>query len=97
MLETNFVGDRFEMLMIEVMNIQKVFQHLNLITDIQKLAQTVSRQPVTRLRNINSTNQASDTMRLFDQNKDFAADFNFVREHKLQPRFAKNVPQPLLR
>ena len=67
------------------------------MTDIQKLAQTVSRQPVTHLRNINSTNQASDTMRLFDQNKDFASDFNFEREHKLQPRFAKNVPQPLLR
>ena len=83
--------------LIEFMNMQKYYQHLNLITDIQKLVKTVSRQPVTRLRNINSTNQASDTMRLFDQNKDFAADFNFVREHKLQPRFAKNVPQPLLR
>ena len=84
MFDTNYVGDKLEM-------------SINLITDIQKLAQTVSRQTVTRLRNINSTNESSDTMRLFDQNKDFASDFNFVREHKLQPRFAKNVPQPLLR
>ena len=47
------------------------------------------------LRNISSDGQAA--VELFDTNKDFVSDFNFEREYKLQPKFAKNFPQPLLR
>ena len=48
------------------------------------------------VRNLIFTTQASQ-IKLFDSVKEFVADFNFDREYKLQSRFAKNVPQPLLR